>query len=56
MKTSLEQISPVKRRLLVEVEAEEVDRKIEEAYRLLGKKAKVHGFRPGKAPRKILER
>jgi trigger factor len=56
MKTSLEQISPVKKRLLVEVEAEEVDRKIEEAYRLLGKKAKVHGFRPGKVPRKILER
>jgi trigger factor len=56
MKTSLEQISSVKKRLLVEVEAEEVDRKIDEAYRLLGKKAKVHGFRPGKVPRKILER
>jgi trigger factor len=56
MKTSLEQISPVKKRLLVEVEAGEVDRKIDEAYRLLGKKASVHGFRTGKVPRKILER
>jgi trigger factor len=56
MKTSFEQISPVKKRLLVEVEAGEVDRKIDEAYRLLGKKASVHGFRPGKVPRKILER
>jgi trigger factor len=56
MKTSLEQISSVKKRLLVEVEAGEVDKKIDEAYRVLGKKARVHGFRPGKVPRKILER
>ena len=56
MKTSLEEISPVKKKLLVEVESEEVDRKIEETYRTLGKKAKVHGFRPGKVPRRILER
>ena len=56
MKTSLEEISPVKKKLLVEVESEEVDRKIEETYRTLGKKAKIHGFRPGKVPRRILER
>jgi len=35
MKASIEQISPVKKRLTVEVEADEVDRKIEEAYREL---------------------
>jgi trigger factor len=56
MKTSVEEISPVRKRLTVEVEAEEVDRKIDEAYRTLKKKAKVHGFRPGKVPREILER
>jgi trigger factor len=56
MKTSLEQISPVKKKLMVEVEAEEVGRKIEDAYRVLGKKAKIPGFRPGKVPRKILEK
>lgn len=56
MKTSVEEISPVKRRLTVELEAEEVTRKIEEAYSTLKKKAKVHGFRPGKVPREILER
>lgn len=56
MKTSLEEISPVRKKLFVEVEPAEVDRKIEEAYRTLGKKAKVHGFRPGKVPRSILER
>ena len=56
MKASIEQISPVKKRLTVEVEAQEVDRKIEEAYRELKKRAKVDGFRPGKVPRNILER
>jgi len=55
MKTSLEDISTVKKKLLVEVEAEEVDRKLNEAYKDLGKRAKIHGFRPGKIPRKILE-
>jgi trigger factor len=56
MKTELEVISPVKRKIMVEVEPGEVDRKLEDAYRLLGKTAKVHGFRPGKAPKRILER
>jgi trigger factor len=56
MKASIEQITPVKKRLTVEVDAEEVDRKIEEAYKELKKKAKVDGFRPGKVPRNILQR
>ncbi|MCP4669165.1 MAG: trigger factor [Deltaproteobacteria bacterium] len=55
MKTSLEEISPVKKKLSVEVEAREVDKKISESYREIGKRAKIPGFRPGKAPRKILE-
>ena len=56
MKTSVEEINPVKRRLTVELDAQEVDRKIDDAYRTLKKKARIHGFRPGKAPRDILER
>ncbi|MGD2127106.1 MAG: trigger factor [Desulfobacteraceae bacterium] len=56
MKTSLEEISPVKKKLIIEVEAEEVDKKLDKAYSRLGKKAKIRGFRPGKVPRKILER
>jgi trigger factor len=56
MKASVEQITPVKKRLTVEVEAEEVDKKVEEAYKELRKKARVHGFRPGKVPRNILQR
>jgi trigger factor len=55
MKTTLEDISPVKKKLMIEIEAEEVNKRITKAYRELGKKAKVRGFRPGKVPRKILE-
>lgn len=55
MKTSLEDISAVKKKLLIEIETEEVNKKFNEAYRALGKKAKVPGFRPGKVPRTILE-
>ncbi len=56
MKTNLEDISSVKKKLSVEIESEEVEKKINAAYRELGKRAKVAGFRPGKVPRKILER
>jgi len=56
MKTSLEEISSVKKKLIVEIETNEVNKKIDAAYRELGKRAKIPGFRPGKAPRKILER
>lgn len=55
MKSSIEEISPVKKKLIVEIEAEEVDRKIDKAYRDLGKRARLPGFRPGKIPMQILE-
>ncbi|MGD9075307.1 MAG: trigger factor [Desulfobacteraceae bacterium] len=56
MKTKLEEISSVKKKLEIEIEAGEVNKKIEEAYRELRKGVKLPGFRPGKVPRKILER
>lgn len=56
MKTRVEDISSVKKRLVVELESKEVDKKIDAAYRELGKKAKVPGFRLGKVPRSMLER
>ena len=53
MKTNVENISAVKKRLMVEIEADKVDKKVNEAYKLLGRRAKIPGFRPGKVPRKI---
>ncbi|MBN1830983.1 MAG: trigger factor [Deltaproteobacteria bacterium] len=56
MKTNLEDLSPVKKKMEIEIEAEEVVKKIDEAYRALKKEVKLPGFRPGKAPRSLLER
>ena len=55
MKTTLEDLSQVRKKLIIEIGPQEVDRRIEAAYRDLGKKAQIPGFRPGKIPRKILE-
>lgn len=56
MKTSLEEISPVKKKLTIEVDSKEVDGKLMAAYKKVGRQAKVPGFRPGKVPKSILER
>lgn len=55
MERNIEEISQVKRRIDVEIEAEEVNKKLDQAYRELSKRVKVKGFRPGKVPRRILE-
>jgi trigger factor len=55
MKTNIEEISSVKKKLMIEIEAEEIDKRVNEAYKKFGKIAKIKGFRPGKAPKKILE-
>ncbi len=55
MKTNLQDISPVRKNLMVEIEADEVDRRLNRAFRDLAKKARVPGFRPGRIPRSILE-
>jgi trigger factor len=48
--------TPVRHRIEVTVEASRVDREFERAYRDLGKRSRIKGFRPGKAPRSVLER
>ena len=55
METNIEKISQVKRQISVEIETEEVTKKLDQAYNELSKRAKVKGFRPGKTPRRILE-
>ncbi len=55
MKTKVEDLSSVKKRLFVEVEPEELEKKMNKVYSELKKKVRLKGFRPGKVPIKILE-
>jgi trigger factor len=55
-KVDVETVDSVRRRLAVEVPAEEVAAEIEKAYAHLARGAKVRGFRPGRVPRPVLER
>ncbi len=51
----VEEISPVKKKISFEIPWEEVKKELDAAYRAVGKKARIKGFRPGKTPRHILE-
>lgn len=53
--TSVERLEGVTVRLTVTVPADEVDAAIERAYKSAAAKVKVPGFRPGKAPKPMLE-
>ncbi|HZU81293.1 MAG TPA: trigger factor [Polyangiaceae bacterium] len=56
MQVTIEQISPVEKRLAIEVPWPAVAAKLEEAYRELGRGVTLKGFRKGHVPRNILER
>ncbi len=56
MKIQVESVSPVERKVTIEVDPERVARELERAYTGLSRRVKLRGFRPGKAPRKVLER
>jgi trigger factor len=56
MKIEVESVSPVERKVTIEVDPERVAKELERAYVGLGRRVKLRGFRPGKAPRKVLER
>ncbi len=54
MQVQVARISPVVVELAVEVPADAVNAQVERAYVTLQKKARIRGFRPGKAPRQVL--
>ena len=56
VKVDVETVDPIRRRLAVEVPAEQVSAELEKAYVELGRAAKVRGFRQGHVPRHVLER
>jgi trigger factor len=55
METSVESLEGNKVRLHVAVTAQEFEKAIDAAFRKLARQVKIPGFRPGKAPRRILE-
>jgi trigger factor len=56
MQVTVEDLSSVKKMLHIEIPQDEVVRELDTAYQQLKMKAKIKGFRPGKAPRSVLER
>jgi hypothetical protein len=52
----IETVDSVRRRLVVEIPAEEVTREIDQAFSALRQTANVPGFRRGRVPRAVLER
>lgn len=55
MKSTVEQLSPTRVRINVEVPFAELEPDFQRAYKELAKQARLPGFRPGKAPAKLLE-
>ena len=55
MKVQVEEVSPIERRLSIEVDAAFVTEELNNAYGRLSREVKIAGFRPGKVPRRILE-
>lgn len=51
----VEEISPVKKKLLFDINWDDVKKEMETVFRKVGKNAKIKGFRKGKVPRNILE-
>lgn len=56
MKVEAKKLDASKVQLDIEVPQETVKKKFEEVYERVGKEAKIPGFRPGKAPRDMLEK
>ncbi|HEV3360901.1 MAG TPA: trigger factor [Pseudonocardiaceae bacterium] len=55
MKSTVEQLSPTRVRINVEVPFDELKPSFDRAYRKLAKQVRIPGFRPGKAPARVLE-
>ena len=55
MKSSVEALEGNKVKLSVEVDQAELDKAIDGAFKRIAREVRIPGFRPGKAPRRILE-
>ncbi len=55
MKSTLEALEGNKVKLSIEIDEAEFDRNIDAAFRKIAREVRLPGFRPGKAPRRVLE-
>jgi len=55
MKSSVAPLEGNKVKLSIEVDEEEFDKAIDAAFRKIAREVRIPGFRPGKAPRRVLE-
>ena len=55
MKTDVEELSPTRVRLSVEVPFEELKPSLDKAYREVGRQVRIRGFRPGHVPPRVID-
>ena len=55
MKSTVENLSPTRVRLAVEVPFEELKPSLDAAYKKIGSQVRIPGFRPGKVPARIID-
>jgi trigger factor len=55
VKTDVEELSPTRVRLTVEVPFEELKPNLDHAYREVGRQVRVPGFRPGRVPPRVID-
>lgn len=56
MKTDVEELSPTRVKLTVEVPFKELEHAFDVTYKSLAKQVRIKGFRPGKAPARLIDR
>src|ERR1700675_1813892 len=56
MNVNIEEPTSLRRKLTIEVEPDEIKRELDRAFNELKRGVVLKGFRPGRAPRKLLER
>ncbi len=55
MKTDVEELSPTRVRLTIEVPFEELKPNLDQAYREVARQVRVPGFRPGRTPPRVID-
>ncbi len=55
MKTDVEELSPTRVKLTIEVQFEELKPSLDKAYREVARRARIPGFRPGHVPPRVID-